>query len=89
MKITEVEPILLRGEASYGATAGGEEATDNGDWQLLVRVATDAGLTGWADAETLAPAAVAIISGQGMSIPGFQTLAGLLIGENPLDVQRL
>ena len=57
MKITEVEPILLRGEASYGATAGGEEATDNGDWQLLVRVATDEGLTGWADAETLAPAA--------------------------------
>ena len=89
MKITEVEPILLRGEARYGATAGGEEATDNGDWQLLVRVATDEGLTGWADAETLAPAAVAIISGQGMSIPGFQTLAGLLIGENPLDVQRL
>jgi len=89
MKITEVEPILLRGEAQYGATAGGEEATDNGDWQLLVRVATDQGLTGWADAETLAPAAVAIISGQGMSIPGFQTLAGLLIGENPLDVQRL
>jgi L-rhamnonate dehydratase len=89
MKITEVEPILLRGEASYGSTAGGEEATDNGDWQLLVRVATDQGLIGWADAETLAPAAVAIISGQGMSIPGFQTLAGLLIGENPLDVQRL
>ena len=89
MKITQVEPILLRGEASYGSTAGGEEATDNGDWQLLVRVATDEGLTGWADAETLAPAAVAIISGQGMSIPGFQTLAGLLVGENPLDVQRL
>jgi len=89
MRITEVEPILLRGETSYGATSGGEEASDNGDWQLLVRVATDDGLTGWADAETLAPAAVAIISGQGMSIPGFQTLAGLLVGENPLDVQRL
>lgn len=89
MRITEVEPILLRGAAHYGATVGGEEATDNGDWQLLVRVATDAGLTGWADAETLAPAAVAIISGQGMSIPGFQTLGGLLLGENPLDVQRL
>jgi len=89
MKITEVEPILLRGEASYGATAGGEEATDNGDWQLLVRVATDAGITGWADAETLAPAAVAIISGQGMSIPGFQTLAGLLIGQDARDIQAL
>jgi L-alanine-DL-glutamate epimerase-like enolase superfamily enzyme len=89
MRITEVEPILLRGEASYGATAGGEEATDNGDWQLLVRVATDAGITGWADAETLAPAAVAIISGQGMSIPGFQTLAGLLVGQDARDIQAL
>ncbi len=89
MRITEVEPILLRGEAAYGATAGGEESSDNGDWQLLVRVATDEGLTGWADAETLAPAAVAIISGQGMSIPGFQTLAGLLVGQDARDIQAL
>ena len=89
MRITAVEPILLRGDQAYRATAGAEEATDNGDWQLLVRVATDQGLTGWADAETLAPAAVAIIAGQGMSILGFRTLAELLIGENPLDVERL
>ncbi len=89
MRITEVEPILLRGETTYQATSGAEEATDNGDWQLLVRVATDAGITGWADVETLAPAAVAIISGQGMSVLGFHTLGELLIGENPLDVARL
>ena len=89
MRITEVEPILLRGDATYQATAGAEEATDNGDWQLLVRVATDEGLTGWADVETLAPAAVAIIAGQGMSILGFRTLGELLIGENPLDTARL
>ena len=66
MRITEVEPILLRGDQSYGATEGADEATDNGDWQLIVRVATDEGLIGWADVETLAPAAVAIIAGQGM-----------------------
>ena len=89
MRITEVEPILLRGAVAYQASAGAEEATDNGDWQLLVRVATDAGITGWADVETLAPAAVAIIAGQGMSILGFRTLGELLIGENPLDVGRL
>src|SRR5471030_3155026 len=89
MRITEVEPILLRGDVAYQASAGAEEATDNGDWQLLVRVATDAGLTGWADVETLAPAAVAIIAGQGMSILGFHTLGVLLIGEDPLEVERL
>jgi hypothetical protein len=89
MRITEVEPILLRGEQEYRATAGSDEATDNGDWQLLVRVATDAGLTGWADVETLAPAAVAIIAGQGMSVMGFRTLGEMLIGENPLEVERI
>ena len=88
MRITEVEPILLRGSEAYGA-AGGGEARDNGDWQLLVRVATDEGLIGWADVETLAPATVAVIAGAGMAMPGFQTLGGLLIGENPLDGERL
>ncbi|HEX3499406.1 MAG TPA: mandelate racemase/muconate lactonizing enzyme family protein [Stellaceae bacterium] len=89
MRITEVEPILLRGSESYGAARGSTEATDNGDWQLLIRVATDEGLTGWADVETLAPAAVAIIAGEGMATLGFRTLGGLLIGENPLDCERL
>ncbi len=89
MKITAVEPILLRGETKYHAAAGADEATDNGDWQLLVRVSTDDGLTGWSDVETLAPAAVAIIAGDGMTMLGFHTLGELLQGENPLDVERL
>jgi len=89
MKIVKVEAILLRGSGTYGSTATGEEASDNGDWQVLVRVATDEGLTGWADVETLAPAAVAVIAGQGMAVLGFKTLGELLIGENPLDVERL
>src|SRR5260221_422552 len=74
MRITEVEPILLRGSERYGTASGSGEATDNGDWQLLVRVATDEGLTGWADVETLAPAAVAIIAGDGMATLGFRGL---------------
>lgn len=89
MRITEVEPILLSGATAYQASAGAEEASDNGDFQLLIRIATDEGITGWADVETLAPAAVAIIAGQGMSVLGFRTLGELLIGENPLDVARL
>jgi L-rhamnonate dehydratase len=89
MRITEVEPILLRGAEAYASPDSGAEATDNGDWQLLLRIATDEGLEGWADVETLAPAAVAVISGQGMGTLGFKTLAELLLGENPLDVQRL
>ena len=71
MRITAVEPILLKGSETYNASAGGAEATDNGDWQLLVKITTDEGLTGWADVETLGPAAVAIIAGQGMAVLGF------------------
>ena len=89
MRITAVEPILLKGSETYKATAGASEATDNGDWQLIIKVSTDEGLTGWADVETLGPAAVAIIAGQGMAILGFKTLGELLVGENPLETDRL
>jgi len=89
MRITAVDPILLKGRETYHASASASEATDNGDWQLIIKVSTDEGLTGWADVETLGPAAVAIIAGQGMSILGFRTLGELLLGENPLDTDRL
>ncbi len=89
MRITSVEPILLRGQASYGVGASGAEATDNGDWQLLVRVATDEGLEGWSDVETLASAACAVIAGEGMGTLGFRTLGQILVGQDPRDVERL
>ncbi len=88
MRIRSVEPILLQGREAYRASGAGE-ATDSGDWQLVIKVTTDEGLTGWADVETLGPAAVAIIAGQGMSVMGFKTLSELLVGEDPLDADRL
>jgi len=72
MQITNVEPILLRGEQPYAATAGSAEAVDNGDWQLLVKVSTDEGLVGWSDVETLPAAAAACINGPGLGILGFR-----------------
>ena len=89
MKITDVEPILLRGEQDYVAPAGREEATDNGDWQLLVKVTTDAGLIGYSDVETLSPAAVAVINGPGMGVMGFKALRDLLLGEDAADIESL
>ena len=83
MRIQSVEPILLRGDQAYSATAE-SEAVDNGDWQLLVKVSTDEGFVGWSDVETLAPAAMACIRGPGMSVLGFRSLSDLLIGEDPL-----
>src|SRR5437867_3051290 len=84
MRVTNVEPILLRGEETYRATQTSDEAVDNGDWQLLVKVTTDDGLVGWSDVETLAAAALACINGPGMSILGFRSLKELLVGEDPL-----
>jgi L-alanine-DL-glutamate epimerase-like enolase superfamily enzyme len=89
MKITSVTPILLAGDQNYGAHDGAAEATDQGDRLLLVRVATDEGLVGWSDVETLGPVAVRVLHGAGMGALGFRTLAEQLIGRDPLEPERL
>lgn len=88
MRVTDVEPILLRGAERYRTGAGSGEAVDNGDWQLLVKVTTDEGLVGWSDIETLASTAVACINGPGMGMLGFRSLKDLLVGEDPLGEEQ-
>lgn len=89
MKISSVEPILLKGETAYTSHDSAAEVTDQGDWQMLVKVSTDEGLTGWSDVETFSPAAVPVIQSESMGMVGFQSLHDILVGENPLDVERL
>jgi len=89
MIITDIEAILLKGNQSYGSLNSSNQVLDQGDWQLLVKVTTDEGLVGWSDVETLAPAAKAIIAGQSMGVIGFKTLREMIIGENPLDIEKL
>jgi L-alanine-DL-glutamate epimerase-like enolase superfamily enzyme len=58
----------------------------------VVRVSTDAGITGYSDMETSATVAKAAVNAPRWSEPGmecFDGLASLLIGENPLEVERL
>src|SRR5687767_6325564 len=81
MKITNVEAILLKGDAAYGARAGSAEASDSGDYQVLVHVATDDGLVGYSDVETLATAAVPIVAGPGMQVLGFRALKDVILGK--------
>lgn len=85
MRITEVEAILLRGDQAYAATAGDDEAVDNGDWQLLIKVTTDEGLVGWSDVETMPAAALACVRGPGLGVLGFRSLRDLAVGLDPLD----
>lgn len=89
MKITSVTPHLLRGDEVYGSVAGAAEATDQGDWLLLIQVCTDEGLEGWSDVETFAPAASRVVAGDGMGALGFRTLSELLVGRDPLDAEGL
>lgn len=89
MRITDVTPFLLRGEERYGAYEGAEEAVDQGDWLLLVRVRTDEGLEGWCDVETFGPAAARVIGGPGMGAMGFRTIGDHLVGRDPLRVEEL
>ncbi len=89
MKITSVTPILLGGDETYGLHAGSEEATDQGDRLLLVRVGTDEGLVGWSDVETLGSVAMQVLSGTGMGALGFRTLNEELVGKDPLEPERL
>ncbi|HZC27862.1 MAG TPA: mandelate racemase/muconate lactonizing enzyme family protein, partial [Actinopolymorphaceae bacterium] len=89
MKIADVTPFLLRGSQTYGAHAGEAEATDQGDWLLLVRVRTDDGLEGWSDVETMAPVAARVLSGPGMSLLGFRTINEQLVGRDASDIERI
>ena len=56
----------------------------------MVRVTTDAGITGYADIETQPYVAKAVVeaSGEGLA-PGFQGLREVLLGEDPFEVERL
>lgn len=88
VKIRDVTPFVLRGHESYGSHRGEAEATDSGDYLFLVRVRTDEGLEGWADAETLGPVAAAVISGESMGAMGFRTLSEILVDTDPLDISE-
>jgi L-rhamnonate dehydratase len=89
VKITDVTVVILESPGSYAATSGGEEAY--GIKHLgIVKVETDAGITGYADLETQPHVAQAIVNAPSEgAVPGFQGLRSVLIGEDPFEVERL
>ncbi len=91
MKITAVELFVLHSAGVYETPKGAEEAS--GPTYLgIVKVSTDAGLVGYSDIETAPTIAKAAIDAPRWSEAGmecFDGLASLLIGENPLEMERL
>ncbi len=91
MKITNVEVLVLKSPGLYSRPQGAEEPPGP-TLMGLVRVSTDAGITGYSDMETSAPVAKAAVEAPRWSEAGmecFEGLASLLIDENPLEVERL
>ena len=91
MRITNVEVFVLKSPGLYTSPQGTEEPSGP-TYMGLVKVSTDAGISGYSDMETSAPVAKAAVDAPRWSEPGmecFDGLASLLIGENPLEVERL
>ncbi len=91
MKITDVEVLVLKSPGLYTNPQGSEEPP--GPTYLgVMRVSTDAGITGYSDMETAPTVAKAVVEAPRWSEPGmecFDGLRSLLVGENPLEVERL
>lgn len=92
MKITGVELFVLKSEGLYNNPEGSEEPLGP-TYMGLVKVSTDAGISGYSDVETCASVAKACVDApkwsQEAGMECFDGLASLLIGENPLEVERL
>jgi L-alanine-DL-glutamate epimerase-like enolase superfamily enzyme len=92
LKITAVELFVLKSEGLYNNPQGAEEPLGP-TYMGIVRVSTDAGIRGYSDMETCASVAKACVEApkwsQEEGMECFDGLASLLIGQNPLEVERL
>ncbi len=89
MKIIDVQVIVLKSPESYGASTRGEEVRGI-KYLGIVKVQTDAGISGYADLETQPHVAKAIVEAPSEgSVSGFFGLRSILLGEDPFEVERL
>ena len=82
MKITDVQAIVLRQPAMDVSKADGSQDA------LLIRIETDEGITGIGEVDSLPPVVKAIVDAP----PSHAIASGLrrlLLGENPLEIDRL
>jgi L-rhamnonate dehydratase len=89
VKITDVEVLILKAPGNYEAPGSGAEAYGI-KYLGIIRVSTDAGIRGYADLETEPHIAKAVVDAPGEgTVPGFQGLRSVLLGEDPFETERL
>ncbi len=92
MKITAVDLAVLKSDGLYNNPLGSEEPLGPA-YMGVVKVSTDEGICGYSDLESCASVAKACVDAPKWSeeagMECFDGLASLVIGENPLEVERL
>jgi L-rhamnonate dehydratase len=88
VKITDVEAIVLDTGKDYPDPRQAAEA-HGVRFVCLVRVSTDEGIVGWSDVETQPHVGRAIVEAPSGGQIGFESLRAGLIGEDPLQRERL
>jgi L-alanine-DL-glutamate epimerase-like enolase superfamily enzyme len=88
MKITDVEAMVLDTGKDYSDPSEAAEA-HGVRFISLIRIRTDEGITGWSDVETQPHVGRAVVEAPSGGQVGFESLRAALVGENPLERERL
>jgi L-rhamnonate dehydratase len=88
MIITDVEAIVLDTGKNYTDPSEASEA-HGVRFVSLIKISTDEGITGWSDIETQPHIGKAIVEAPSGGAIGFESLKAALVGENPLERERL
>jgi L-rhamnonate dehydratase len=88
MRITDVEAIVLDTGKNYPNPREAGEA-HGVRFISLLKISTDAGITGWADIETQPHVGKRIVDVPSGGAVGFESLRAALMGEDPLERERL
>lgn len=88
MRITDVEAMVLDTGKNYSDPTVASEA-HGVRFVSLLKISTDAGIIGWSDIETQPHVGKAIVDAPSGGAIGFESLKAALLGENPLEHERL
>lgn len=88
IKIADVQAMVLDTGKDYPDPAQAAEA-HGVRFVSLIQISTDEGICGWSDVETQPHVGKAIVDAPSGGQIGFESLRAALVGENPLERERL